>query len=72
MTLVIKLPANLMRLALAEYLGGIWLKAINDIVGNVTSANENEILEYLRETSGHTDPALNDKLRLAIHNSLTQ
>lgn len=56
-------PAVLLRLALAQFMGGSSLEAVNEIMGTVVSKNEAEIVEYIREITNESDPELDDALR---------
>jgi hypothetical protein len=56
-------PSVLLRLALNEFMGGNALKAIDQMLGTIVSQNEVEILEFIREVSGNSDPSLTDAAR---------
>lgn len=58
-------PAFLFRLAMEQF----WpegVSPINTIFGTVLTKNETEIIMYIRQESGETDPALTPELAQAI------
>lgn len=64
-------PVKLYRLVMQQY----WPddKELLDLVSdNSTTANEKEILKFIREMSGGQDPALGDALKNAIKGALSE
>ena len=58
-------PAFMFRLAMEQYWPDLH-KTVNQIFGNVVSANEVEILQVIREASKDTDPALTSALKKVL------
>ena len=59
-------PATAFRLAVLQYVSPEALAQVESLFGRIVSDNELEILEYIREKSGQTDPKLNDRFRKAL------